>query len=60
MQLVNKNSKLDNCNLQMLEAALGFQGSTFQVPENNEVFRGRSAELRVNKDGQPEFVSELI
>jgi len=45
---------------QMLEAALGFQGSTFQVPENNEVFRGRSAELRVNKDGQPEFVSELI
>uniref|UniRef100_A0A1B6L3B2 Cadherin domain-containing protein n=1 Tax=Graphocephala atropunctata TaxID=36148 RepID=A0A1B6L3B2_9HEMI len=44
---------------QMFEAALGFQGSTFQVPENTEMFRGRS-ELRVNKDGQPEFVSELI
>lgn len=44
---------------QMYEAALGFQGSTFQVPENTDVFRTRS-ELRVNKDGQPEFVSELI
>nr|UZM07820.1 cadherin 1 [Geocoris pallidipennis] len=44
---------------QMFEAALGFQGSTFQVPENTDVFRARS-ELRVNKDGQPEFVSELI
>ncbi|KAK9508052.1 hypothetical protein O3M35_007799 [Rhynocoris fuscipes] len=44
---------------QMYEAALGFQGSTFQVPENTDVFRVRS-ELRVNKDGQPEFVSELI
>lgn len=43
----------------MFEAALGFQGSTFQVPDNTELFRGRS-ELRVNKDGQPEFVSELI
>uniref|UniRef100_A0A0A9XXM0 Cadherin-87A n=1 Tax=Lygus hesperus TaxID=30085 RepID=A0A0A9XXM0_LYGHE len=44
---------------QQFEAALGFQGSTFQVPENADVFRARS-ELRVNKDGQPEFVSELI
>lgn len=44
---------------QMFEAALGFQGSTFQVPENTDLFRARS-ELRVNKDGQPEFVSELI
>ncbi|XP_066907242.1 cadherin-87A [Halyomorpha halys] len=44
---------------QMFEAALGFQGSTFQVPENPDLFRARS-ELRVNKDGQPEFVSELI
>ncbi|XP_014253016.1 cadherin-87A [Cimex lectularius] len=44
---------------QMYEAALGFQGSTFQVPENADVFRTRS-ELRMNKDGQPEFVSELI
>ncbi|XP_073989842.1 cadherin 87A [Rhodnius prolixus] len=44
---------------QMYEAALGFQGSTFQVPENTDLFRVRS-ELRVNKDGQPEFISELI
>ncbi|RZF35066.1 hypothetical protein LSTR_LSTR009658 [Laodelphax striatellus] len=44
---------------QMYEAALGFQGSTFQVPESGDLFRTRS-ELRVNKDGQPEFVSELI
>lgn len=43
----------------MYEAALGFQGSTFQVPEGGDLFRPRS-ELRVNKDGQPEFVSELI
>ncbi|XP_072154327.1 cadherin-87A isoform X2 [Bemisia tabaci] len=48
---------------QMYEAALGFQGSTFQVPDSPpdtaDLLRARS-ELRVNKDGQPEFVSELI
>lgn len=47
----------------MYEAALGFQGSTFQVPDSPpdtaDLLRARS-ELRVNKDGQPEFVSELI
>lgn len=49
--------------LQIIEAALGFQGCTFQVPEvpadTTELLRVRS-ELRMNKDGQPEFVSELI
>ncbi|PSN52632.1 hypothetical protein C0J52_14597, partial [Blattella germanica] len=53
------------------EASLGFQGSTFQVPDqhlggsNNvascrdDPFRPRTA-LTINKDGQPEFVAELI
>ncbi|XP_047099103.1 cadherin-87A [Schistocerca piceifrons] len=51
---------------QMFEASLGFQGSTFQVPEqhqnsnsNSDGFRSRTA-LTINKDGQPEFVAELI
>ncbi|XP_065199853.1 cadherin-87A [Planococcus citri] len=48
---------------QIIEAALGFQGCTFQVPEGptdtTELLRARS-ELRMNKEGQPEFVSELM
>ncbi|XP_021925581.1 cadherin-87A isoform X2 [Zootermopsis nevadensis] len=55
----------------MYEASLGFQGSTFQVPDqplggsnnvvsgSNDPFRPRTA-LTINKDGQPEFVAELI
>lgn len=57
--------------VQMYEASLGFQGSTFQVPDqplggsnnvascSNDPFRPRTA-LTINKDGQPEFVAELI
>ncbi|CAH0559618.1 unnamed protein product [Brassicogethes aeneus] len=51
------------------EAAMGFQGSTFQVPEklnasSNDYdtfgahFKG--SELTINHDGQPEYVAELI
>lgn len=47
----------------MIEAALGFQGCTFQVPDGpadtTELLRARS-ELRMNNEGQPEFVSELM
>jgi hypothetical protein len=58
----------------MYEASLGFQGSTFQVPDkplsgsnnvascSNDPFnplRPRTA-LTINKEGQPEFVAELI
>ncbi|KAK7790843.1 hypothetical protein R5R35_010718 [Gryllus longicercus] len=49
----------------MYVATLGFQGSTFQVPEQTQgnsgldALRSRSA-LTINKDGQPEFVAELI
>jgi hypothetical protein len=55
----------------MYEASLGFQGSTFQVPDkplsgsnnmascSNDPFRQRTA-LTINKEGQPEFVAELI
>lgn len=56
---------------QMYEASFNFQGSTFQVPDqpligsnsapgcSNDPFRRRTA-LTINKDGQPEFVAELI
>ncbi|XP_067010919.2 cadherin-87A [Anabrus simplex] len=49
----------------MYEGTLGFQGSTFQVPEQAlggnslDPYRPRTA-LTINKDGQPEFVAELI
>ncbi|CAG2058662.1 unnamed protein product [Timema podura] len=48
----------------MYEASMGFQGSTFQVPlgtteSGTDPFRPRTA-LTINKDGQPEFVAELI
>ncbi|XP_071055461.1 cadherin-87A [Onthophagus taurus] len=51
------------------EAAMGFQGSTFQVPEHAgstsdsfDDFRTRfkGSGLTINNDGQPEFVAELI
>jgi len=56
---------------QMYEASFNFHGSTFQVPDppligsnsapgcSNDPFRRRTA-LTINKDGQPEFVAELI
>lgn len=50
----------------MLEATMGFQGSTFQVPEQSIQSNGNSNGLKprgaltINKDGQPEFVAELI
>lgn len=48
---------------QVIEAALGFQGCTFQVPDGpadtTELLRARS-ELRMNNEGQPEFISELM
>ena len=51
------------CALQVIEAALGFQGCTFQVPDGpadtTELLRARS-ELRMNQNGQPEFISELM
>jgi hypothetical protein len=51
------------------EAAMGFQGSTFQVPErisNNsndyDSYRTRfkGSEMTINQEGQPEYVAELI
>lgn len=48
---------------------MGFQGSTFQVPDrtnshSNEYdpYRARfeGSELTINHDGQPEYVAELI
>lgn len=55
--------------LQYYEAALGFQGSTFQVPEpldgnicnigkHQAQFKG--SELTINQEGQPEYIAELI
>ncbi|EEZ99177.2 cadherin 23 [Tribolium castaneum] len=49
------------------EAAMGFQGSTFQVPErmSNDDYgsyrtRFKGSELTINQAGQPEYVAELI
>ncbi|XP_049820113.1 cadherin-87A isoform X2 [Aethina tumida] len=51
------------------EAAMGFQGSTFQVPDklnssqsDYDTFRAhfKGSELTINHDGQPEYVAELI
>ncbi|KAK9728307.1 Cadherin domain [Popillia japonica] len=51
------------------EAAMGFQGSTFQVPEhagnNSDSYDGfrtrfKGSGLTINNDGQPEYVAELI
>ncbi|KAJ8974157.1 hypothetical protein NQ317_003207 [Molorchus minor] len=50
------------------EAAMGFQGSTFQVPErlsttsDYDAYRARfkGSELTINHEGQPEYVAELI
>ncbi|XP_063930740.1 cadherin-87A isoform X2 [Zophobas morio] len=49
------------------EAAMGFQGSTFQVPErigdtDYDSYRTRfkGSELTINQEGQPEYVAELI
>lgn len=59
------HSSLRGNSRDMYVATLGFQGSTFQVPEQNpgssglDALRSRSA-LTINKDGQPEFVAELI
>lgn len=47
---------------------MGFQGSTFQVPEsaNNsgdfDSFRSKfkGSGMTINNDGQPEYVAELI
>lgn len=47
---------------------MGFQGSTFQVPEpldggsfeNYPQSRFKGSELTINREGQPEFVAELI
>lgn len=55
--------------LQYYEAAMGFQGSTFQVPEpldskvnSFDKYQGhfKGSELTINREGQPEFVAELI
>ncbi|GFG39325.1 hypothetical protein Cfor_05830, partial [Coptotermes formosanus] len=65
------NSSLRGIPRDMYEASFSFQGSTFQVPDqpligsnsvlgcSNDPFRRRTA-LTINKDGQPEFVAELI
>lgn len=54
---------------QYYEAAMGFQGSTFQVPDklnssqsDYDTFRAhfKGSELTINHDGQPEYVAELI
>ncbi|GLV42165.1 Cadherin 87A, partial [Carabus blaptoides fortunei] len=51
------------------EAAMGFQGSTFQVPEPADSRDGTynryqsnlaGSGLRINEDGQPEYVAELM
>ncbi|KAJ8942766.1 hypothetical protein NQ318_002926 [Aromia moschata] len=50
------------------EAAMGFQGSTFQVPDrlssstDYDAYRARykGSELTINHEGQPEYVAELI
>ncbi|KAK9891762.1 hypothetical protein WA026_016560 [Henosepilachna vigintioctopunctata] len=50
------------------EAAMGFQGSTFQVPDryidNNDYDTYRTkmkgSEMAINHEGQPEYVAELI
>ncbi|XP_074032325.1 cadherin 87A [Leptinotarsa decemlineata] len=50
------------------EAAMGFQGSTFQVPDrlsdsneyNSYGTKFEGSELNINHDGQPEYVAELI
>lgn len=47
---------------------MGFQGSTFQVPESansNSDFDGyrskfKGSGMTINNDGQPEYVAELI
>lgn len=48
---------------------MGFQGSTFQVPDPNGSRDGtfnryqnnlNGSGLRINEDGQPEYVAELI
>lgn len=46
---------------------MGFQGSTFQVPERltNDDYdsyrtRFKGSELTINQAGQPEYVAELI
>lgn len=54
--------------MQYYEAAMGFQGSTFQVPEPLDAAfenyphqsRFKGSELTVNREGQPEFIAELI
>lgn len=54
---------------QFYEAAMGFQGSTFQVPEPADSRDGTynryqanlaGSGLRINEDGQPEYVAELM
>ncbi|KAG5879259.1 hypothetical protein JTB14_012529 [Gonioctena quinquepunctata] len=50
------------------EAAMGFQGSTFQVPDrlsssndyNSYGAKFDGSELTINREGQPEYVAELI
>ncbi|KAL3278339.1 hypothetical protein HHI36_013670 [Cryptolaemus montrouzieri] len=50
------------------EAAMGFQGSTFQVPDryldnaDYETYRSKmeGSEMTINHEGQPEYVAELI
>ncbi|KAJ8969553.1 hypothetical protein NQ314_001705 [Rhamnusium bicolor] len=50
------------------EAAMGFQGSTFQVPDRLSTSndydpygaRFKGSELTINHEGQPEYVAELI
>ncbi|KAJ8921829.1 hypothetical protein NQ315_008461 [Exocentrus adspersus] len=50
------------------EAAMGFQGSTFQVPDRLSSStdydpygaRFKGSELTINHEGQPEYVAELI
>lgn len=48
---------------------MGFQGSTFQVPDSSGSRDGTynryqnhlaGSGLRINEDGQPEYVAELI
>lgn len=55
--------------VQFYEAAMGFQGSTFQVPEPADSRDGTynryqsnlaGSGLRINEDGQPEYVAELM